>query len=112
MTGPTMLVPKASDSGALPRWISSLKIESFTGLQPVPPHSFGQCGTDQPLARRMRVHDDDVVLARMAAGGDFLANGSGQVFGDEIAHFVAKRQFFRGETEVHRLLPDAELVLI
>src|ERR1700722_13313081 len=50
-----MLVPKASDSGACPRWISSLKIKSLIGLQPVPPHSTGQCGTDQPFAARIRV---------------------------------------------------------
>ena len=50
-----------------PRWISSLKIKSLIGLQPVPPHSTGQCGTDQPFAARMRVQRDDVVLARHGA---------------------------------------------
>src|SRR5271168_2294114 len=50
-----MLEPNASDSGACPRWISSLKIKSLIGLQPVPPHSTGQCGTDQPFAARIRV---------------------------------------------------------
>ena len=56
MTGPTMLVPNASDSGAWPRWISSVKIDSLIGSQPVPPHSTGQCGAPQPFLARMRVH--------------------------------------------------------
>ena len=84
MTGPTMLVPKASDSGAWPRWISSLKITSWIGFQPVPPHSLGQCGTDQPCWARMRVQvtmsslpgwRPHASLSRMLAGR-FLATKS------------------------------------
>src|SRR5277367_4584800 len=72
-----MLEPNASDSGACPRWISSLKIKSLIGLQPVPPHSTGQCGTDHPFAARIRVQATmssllacrpEASLSRIAAG--------------------------------------------
>ncbi len=43
-----------TSSGALPRCVSSRKIESWIGLQPVPPHAGGQWGAAQPLCR-MRV---------------------------------------------------------
>ena len=69
-----MVVPKASDSGALAAWISSVKIESCTGLQPVPPHSTGQCGTDQPFLCEDAGPVDDVVPARVAARGELVAD--------------------------------------
>ena len=47
--------------------ISSWKMYCCTGLQPVPPHSTGQCGTAQPL----RVEDarprDEILLRGMVA---------------------------------------------
>src|SRR6266446_6591245 len=54
ITGPTMLTPNGSGSGAGACCSSSWKMYCFTALQPVPPHATGQCGTAQPLALRMR----------------------------------------------------------
>src|SRR5882672_6918501 len=54
MTGPTILTPNGSGSGAGACCSSSWKTYCFTGLQPVPPHATGQCGTAHPLALRMR----------------------------------------------------------
>src|SRR5215831_7842896 len=56
MTGPTILTPNCSGSGAGACCSSSLKMYCLTGLHPVPPHATGQCGTAQPLALRMRCH--------------------------------------------------------
>ena len=54
---------------------SSLKISRCTGLQPVPPHSTGQCGTDQPFLLRMRVQATmsslpDAARRRSSAGSN------------------------------------------
>src|SRR5438045_5106223 len=54
ITGPTMLTPKASGCGAGACCISSWKMYCWVDVQPVPPHSTGQCGTAQPFSLRMR----------------------------------------------------------
>src|SRR3954449_6890402 len=51
-----MLTPKGSGEGAGACCNSLRNIYCCTGVQPVPPYSFGQCDTAQPFLLRIRVH--------------------------------------------------------
>src|SRR6476620_1576906 len=57
-----MLTPNGSGEGAGACCSSSRKIYCCTGVQPVPPYSFGQCETAQPFLFRMRVHSTSSCL--------------------------------------------------
>ena len=54
ITGPIMLVLKASGSGTWASCISSRQMCRCSGVQSRPPHSTGQCGTASPAALRIR----------------------------------------------------------
>ena len=48
ITGAIIVWPKGMNSGAPSIESASLKTWRCSGLQPGPPHSLGQAGTDQP----------------------------------------------------------------
>ena len=54
MTGPIMLALKASGSGTQASCISSRQMWRCSGVQSLPPHSTGQCGTASPAALSAR----------------------------------------------------------
>src|SRR5689334_13966160 len=77
ITGLTMLTPNGSGAGAGADCTSSWRMYCCTGVQSVPPHSTGQCGTAQPLALRMRCQRTvssfdrcrpSTILRRMSSG--------------------------------------------
>ena len=104
MTGPTMLTPNGKGCGAGNFCSSSRKIYCRIGSQPVPPYSFGQWATAQPLSLSVRVHRRRSSLSMCSPSTSLRARLGGKVIAKEGAHLLAEGGFLGREAQVHGFL--------
>ena len=102
MTGPIMLALKASGSGTLASCISSRQMWRCSGVQSLPPHSTGQCGTASPAALSTRWASTYCSLVDVPVGRDGVADLLRHLGGEEGAHLLPEGLELRGQLQPHR----------